>query len=356
MNRSLVATLVILVAYAVACDTADQPVPRAVGAACTSSADCLSGSCVPFAGGWICSEPCSDGTSCPDGTQCLTLGTGGDWCLPSTCQPQCAGTCCGDDGCGGVCPDSCPGQCSTETCQCLEGCPTPGDTRACTAHGSCAGVQSCASTGTWSECDNEAWECTTPSQVESCQVGACAGTHSCQADCSWTECAEDCPNGQSCCAAGCVDLQADATSCGACERECFYSEAVDICYAGTCCIKGCRNGSEICDDEHFTVPSPYGTMYLVCRDANGGVAYVATNTGPPSKPDNVPRCRGWEENNQDPWAPGNLDYVAKLDCTAAGLKLKVDLSAWEGKGLYVGVHDQPTGGGHGTEVCITAAP
>ena len=38
--------------------------------------------------------------------------------------------------------------------------------------------------------------------------------------------------------------------------------------------------------------------------------------------------------------------------TTAGGYREVDLSAYEGEGMYIGVHDQPEGGGDMTAVCV----
>ncbi|MBN1774146.1 MAG: hypothetical protein JXB32_23000, partial [Deltaproteobacteria bacterium] len=120
------------------------------------------------------------------------------------------------------------------------------------------------------------------------------------------------------------------------------------------CIQGCRNGSEVCDDEGFRVPSPYVPMALVCVSGRGGTIYVATNTGPPCLDDGVPRCRGWEERGENAWDPGNLDYVVQFACTETGRTFDIDLSAYAGSGLHVGVHDDPVLGRETmmTEVCV----
>ena len=39
-------------------------------------------------------------------------------------------------------------------------------------------------------------------------------------------------------------------------------------------------------------------------------------------------------------------------CRSAGQLVEVDLRAWSGQTMWVGVHDHPDGGGHMTEVCI----
>jgi hypothetical protein len=127
------------------------------------------------------------------------------------------------------------------------------------------------------------------------------------------------------------------------------------------CFNGCRNGSEECDDQAFTVPS--SPLILVCIDGNDGVAFIASNTGPQCTPaescDGVngnegnDRCQGWERCEcEHAWDPGNQVKVASLVCTEPGLTLEVDLSAYIGQVLWVGVHDNPDGGGHVNEVCI----
>ena len=187
--------------------------------------------------------------------------------------------------------------------------------------------------------------------VEPCDGGVCEDAQVCEAGCTWSECAPHCAKDETCCPGGCVDLTHDVDNCGACERACteeLWGNPPE-CFGGGCCLKGCRNGSEICDDERFTVPSPYVRMFLVCYNDNGGVAYLAPNTGPDCD-DGVPRCRGWEENGMNAW--DHLKYITQMDCTTAGEYREIDLSAHEGEGMYIGVHDQPEGGGDMTAVCV----
>jgi hypothetical protein len=217
---------------------------------------------------------------------------------------------------------------------------------ACTAYGSCAGTATCQDDCSIGTCTDPGWQCTDPgSSDDTCLVGACPGTRDCAADCSFTACAADCPLGESCCDDGCADLATDGDHCGACQRACDDG----ACHAGACCVESCRNGSEVCDDQAFAVPSPYVTMRLVCRNDAGGVAYVATNTGPAME-DGIQRCQGWEAIGEDAW--DHLDYIATLICNTTGQNIVVDLSDWAGEILYVGAHDLPTGGGHMTDVCI----
>lgn len=118
---------------------------------------------------------------------------------------------------------------------------------------------------------------------------------------------------------------------------------------GWVCGGGARNGDEVCDDEGFTVPDPSVRVGLRCESATGGVAYVATNTGPECS-DGVRRCQGWEESGQDAW--DHLDYLAKTTCVSDGQTVELDLSAYTGQTLYVGAHNQPDGSGTMTWGCL----
>ena len=115
------------------------------------------------------------------------------------------------------------------------------------------------------------------------------------------------------------------------------------------CAEEIRNGSEICDDAKFRVPDPYTPLAIQCVTGLGGVGYVSSNTGP-TMSDGIARCQGWEENGQDAW--DHLDYLDKVVCNTEGQVHEIDLSAWAGQDLWVGVHDLPEGGGHFTHVCI----
>lgn len=163
-------------------------------------------------------------------------------------------------------------------------------------------------------------------------------------------------------------------------------------YAGY--ITGCRNGSERCDDQMFTVPSdPYVPLVLGCYGStgDGGIAYIGINSGPQCTQDegccpsaegvDCPveardfnsgnfRCRGWEQCG----CPGQLcpcadawDFIEyatdpagnpiTITCTVDGVVQEIDLSAYAGQNIYVGVHTQPDGAtGRGTESCIARKP
>jgi hypothetical protein len=115
-----------------------------------------------------------------------------------------------------------------------------------------------------------------------------------------------------------------------------------------CLVTANNDDSEVCDDAETQVQAT-GPLVLVCLTANGGKTYVAKNTGPVMF-DGIPRCQGWETNGQNPW--DHLDYIYTLDCTSAQATLDIDMSAYVGQTVWVGVHNQPTGGGANTPVCV----
>lgn len=123
----------------------------------------------------------------------------------------------------------------------------------------------------------------------------------------------------------------------------------------------CRNGSEECDDQGFTVPDPYVPLVLACLNDNNGIAFVSQTTGPActveescsGEGNDRPRCQGYENCLcVHFWDHEDYNPLYTLQCTEAGLTLDIDLSAYAGQGLYVGSHDNPDGGGDMTEVCL----
>lgn len=68
---------------------------------------------------------CEGGSGCTSDAQC---GSGQVCYRQACCTPQCTGKCCGDNGCGGTCPDLCAasGQtCNNGSCRCEGACQTP---------------------------------------------------------------------------------------------------------------------------------------------------------------------------------------------------------------------------------------
>ena len=157
-------------------------------------------------------------------------------------------------------------------------------------------------------------------------------------------------------------------------------------------IKACRNGSEICDDEGFSVPG--GELVIACHanpagDRGDGIGYIGLNSGPNCTQEEgccppgegadcavdlrefnggtSSRCRGWEQCGcaeggrvcpcEMPW--DHLEYASDaggdiiIDCTEEGTVREIDLSDHVGDGMYVGVYTQPdTTTGRMSTVCV----
>jgi hypothetical protein len=105
------------------------------------------------------------------------------------CEPDCVGRCCGADGCGGTCPDTCGalgGTCNEDSCSCVGGC-TP---------------QTCADLG--KECGS--W----PDGCEgTAECGTCPSPQTCDENGTCQDCVPDCA-GRCCGADGCGGTCPDA--------------------------------------------------------------------------------------------------------------------------------------------------
>jgi hypothetical protein len=172
--------------------------------------------------------------------------------IPCDCTPQCAGKCCGSDGCEGTCPDNCAQTgptCNTATCLC---------------EGSC-NPQTCSSLG--KECGNWDNGCGTTITCGPCPTGqTCTPGGLCVQG--------DCPEGFSRCGDDCVDVDSDLSHCGGCNRPCGSEQ---VCTGGacedlplTCPAQGCPPGS-YCDlNQNKCVPG--------CLDDSGCVfGYICQN-------------------------------------------------------------------------------
>lgn len=231
----------------------------------------------------------------------------------------------------------------------------PGQQASCACPGGGAqGVQVCQKDGTYGECLSCAggpgvWP-TNPdgggsggtsaggtggSATGGTSTGASGGTTATGGTGNTGPCANHCSNGTQDCGEANVD----------CGGDCPPTSKYTWC---DCLFDTPRNGSEVCDDSGFAVPSNPPAGVLVCIEPAGGVIYLATNTAIDT--DGVQRCSGWENKGQNPW--DHLNYIAKLDCDAAQKTVDVDVSAYVGETLWFGAHDQPTGGGKGTTACI----
>lgn len=130
--------------------------------------------------------------------------------------------------------------------------------------------------------------------------------------------------------------------------------AAPVVYVQADCLSGDPpvNDTEICDDGAFQPVA--GTSYvLACMNQNGGIAYVATNTGPPDT-DGTPRCQGWEHSTP-PQLPA-LSYLAKISCLPGSpAAVPIDLSAYVGKTIYYGAHLSLDGSGKNTAACLAGS-
>ncbi len=165
-----------------------------------------------------------------------------------TCVAQCTGLCCGDDGCGGQCPDRCAdtGQsCNSDTCQCEGECQPDCAGKEC-------GPDGCDDTCAPGCADNEYCD----------SEGLCA----CAPDCAGKECGPNGCGGE--CSPGCADTEVcDATGqCSACESECGTRECGldptcgiscgkctnnESCNLAGVCGPWCEVGETRCDEDGF---------------------------------------------------------------------------------------------------------
>jgi Cys-rich repeat protein len=176
---------------------------------CQSNSDCPTG--------WTCNlgtnkceqQGCSSDLDCPAGFFCNASNV----CERETCVPNCTGKCCGDNGCGGTCPNACvPGEvCDLGTCTCKP------DVQ-CTSNADCP-------SGYY--CDLTINECVEETCVPNC-TGKCCGDDGCGSTCP-----NSCPGGMTC----------NMTTC-ACEQYCTsdsHCPTMHCCREGNCVPAACSN-------------------------------------------------------------------------------------------------------------------
>ena len=147
---------------------------------------------------------------------------------PDTCQPDCAGKECGEDGCGencGTCPGAAPacyeGLCCTPQCEGKD-CGDDGCGGTC---GTCQGELACQETG-----------------LCNCDAGSLCGQFCCQ---DGQECLED----ESCCTPGCFGFECGLDECGnpcgdGCLGDCWCEDNMCKC---DCPVEGdCDEGIHVC--------------------------------------------------------------------------------------------------------------
>jgi hypothetical protein len=212
------------------------------GAPCTVDAQCPDGVCLPAAAGGRCSKACD--LVCPSGWECGDLA-GASLCLPTPCEPDCAGKNCGDDGCGGSCGgcqggticDAAVGLCVMLSCSDLPmaGCCTGNLLRNCIGGQivieDCAdkpfcgfnelfGFYSCLTQG-----DND------PAGLKpkTCGYSSLGGGKDCK---EWALCVWDCPAGDAACRGNCdetttAEALVDASLLLKCDKQqqCQFDDA-----------------------------------------------------------------------------------------------------------------------------------
>ncbi len=211
--------------------------------------DCTGRCCGPDGCGGTCPDDCSGGERCNQSTcrcelemECRANADcpEGYWCdrtvwrcRPIECIPDCTRKCCGDDGCGGTCPQNCPTGywCNPYTCTCENAiCQTDADcqTDQCCIHGNCehmrCGALQC---GPDPVCGFECGPCPTGYH---CDMGTCVFDYACTSD---AECAAN-----QCCINGiCQPMNCGTLQCGpdpVCGKECGPCPTGEVCKNGVC--------------------------------------------------------------------------------------------------------------------------
>jgi hypothetical protein len=143
--------------------------------------------------------------------------------------------------------------------------------------------------------------------------------------------AETCGDSQACDNAACVPACCTLEGPGCCDE----ATGGDCCSeADSCLVESTRNGSELCDDQHFNGDPAAHRYVLQCLNANGGKGYVSSNSGGPcGSPSNL-RCQCWEQQNEPPWL--HIQYVAEIICDQPGKRVEVTLPS--AGSYWVGVH------------------
>jgi Cys-rich repeat protein len=193
------------------CNSTDTDCDDCTDLPCSSNADCPTGWSCDLGTNKCKQQGCTSDLDCPTGFKCNSSGV----CERDSCVPECAGKCCGSNGCDGTCPNACvPGEvCDLGTCQCK-----PDVT--CTSNEDCPqGYQ----------CNTVTGECEEIVCTPKCE-GKCCGSDSCGSTCPNT-----CPTGFTCNMGSCLcELDSTCTSDSQCPT-------MHCCRDGNCVPAACGN-------------------------------------------------------------------------------------------------------------------
>jgi hypothetical protein len=226
------------------CNTAVDCPPNNV---CNPDGSCAPQVCVP--GSVTCADESTRRVCSADGrtvttTPCPTVTNGvsrcGDGVCATTCNP-------GFADCDGNAANGCEVDTRTNasSCgRCGNVCPSAGGSAACVA-GSC--TLTCS--GGRGDCDGTPTNgCETNFSSSNTNCGRCGNTCGAGLTCTDGVCLlSGCASGLTLCGGACVDLNTDASHCGACPRACVLPNAVPACFAGACIVGACAAGFGDCD-------------------------------------------------------------------------------------------------------------
>ena len=149
-------------------------------------------------------------------------------CKSCGCMGNCAGKCCGDDGCGVQCPDGCAS--TGQTC----------NFSSCLCEGTCQ-AKTCQQL--FKECGW--WDDGCGTQIP---CGNCSGGQTCDAS---GHCVggSTCPGGLTLCGEECVNVSADPRHCGGCNSACGAGEVCENsgCITWSDCRQNPCPGFSYCD-------------------------------------------------------------------------------------------------------------
>ncbi len=313
--------------------------------------------CTPAGGGtYACGFSCATtllacGNGCVDAQSDLAnCGGCGKTCTTAVAhaQPACSGGSCGltcDGGfhaCGTGASETCADDASTQSCgssctpctapaYATSRCDASGGSRAC-AWSCNAGYHACGA-GSSATCADDTSPATCGSSCVSCTAPANASA-TCVVSSGSHACSFACNAGFSQCGSSCLDLQNDASNCGACGHSC----APGTCSAGECqpwtIAQAANTPASIASD---------GT-YLAWFDTGGQKCQVVTVAGAAATPPQAPTTFG----SGDSGSNVTLGYVAVSNGVVACLvQNNSGPEVWYGAGNATAASIQLTGNDSG---------